>query len=117
MKTFSAEKGKPIDRQTAMGLAGLNLLATPGLGTIMAGRWLAGLLQLALAGAGFLLIITWFVTLFKSMIGGGAKGPGWEWQFGLISFICGWLASLWSSLDIIRKAKMRTPPKLDGSPG
>lgn len=102
---------------TARGLAGVNLIATPGLGTILAGRWLAGLCQLAFAGSGFLLIMLWFWTLFKGMVGGGSSGPAWEWQFGVALFAGGWFGSLWSSLDIVRQASAQTPPKLDGTPG
>src|SRR5688572_8450340 len=117
MKTFLGAKNKPVDRKMAMGVAAINLLATPGLGTIMAGRIFAGLLQLAFAGAGFLLIIMWFVALFRSLAGTGAAGPAWYWQLGLSSFLVGWLGSLWTSLDLIRKTSAATPPKLDGTRG
>src|ERR1041384_1193415 len=117
MKTFLGAKSKTLDRKSAMALAGLNLLATPGLGTIMAGRLFAGLLQLAAAAGGFLLLMKWFWTLFQSMMAGGTFAPSWEWQLGLLLFILGWLGSAWSSLNFVRAASSQTPPKLDGSPG
>ena len=43
----------------------LNLLATPGLGSLLCGRWIAGTGQLLLSVAGFALVIVWF---FKEMI-------------------------------------------------
>src|SRR4051812_35502795 len=83
MKTSSGS-GKPLSRTTAVACVGINLLATPGLGTIMAGRWLAGLAQLAFAGVGFGLFLMWFGYYFKAMLSEGAAGPGWMWQIGLI---------------------------------
>ncbi|HUS34259.1 MAG TPA: hypothetical protein VM680_02795 [Verrucomicrobiae bacterium] len=121
MKTFLGLKNKTIDRNTAMGLAGINLLATPGLGTILAGRIFVGAIQLALAGAGFLLVLKWFYGYFTAGLNGTVFPPGWEWQLGLLLFATAWLASLWSSLNLIRAAPRQTPPplppKLDGSPG
>ena len=48
---------KPVSRTTAHNAALLNQLATPGLGSLMAGRWLAGVGQLALAVAGFVMVV------------------------------------------------------------
>lgn len=100
-----------------MGLAGLNLLATPGLGTILAGRVFAGALQLVAACAGFVLILKWFYSLFQTALAGSGSAPSWEWQSGLALFVIGWLASAWSSLNFVRAASSQTPPKLDGTPG
>src|SRR5438132_399412 len=52
MKTYLEGKSKTLDRSAMKALVGLNLLATPGLGTLMAGRVWAGLAQLTLACAG-----------------------------------------------------------------
>ena len=108
-----------------MALAGLNLLATPGLGTILAGRFFVGALQLAAAGSGFLLIIKFFYDLVETAFTGNVSAPSWEWQSGLLFFIIGWFASAWSSFNFVRAASaqatpqqsLQTPPKLDGSPG
>src|SRR5277367_2629571 len=64
MKLFSP-RGRPLSRATAKNAALLNLLATPGLGSLLARRWIAGSGQLLLAVAGFTLIMVWF---FKEMI-------------------------------------------------
>ena len=125
MKIFSVAKNKKLDRNSAMALAGLNLLATPGLGTILAGRFFVGLLQLAAAASGFVLIIKWFYDLIQTAFTGVASAPSWEWQSGVLFFIAGWLASAWSSFNFVRAASaqatpqrsLQTPPKLDGSPG
>lgn len=120
MKTFLVGKNRPLDRKTAMGLAGINLLVTPGLGTMMAGRFVVGAIQVAIAGAGFLLIMKWFYSLFRAAIAGSGWGPAWEWQLGACLFGIGWLASLWSSVNLVRAAPekgLSTPPKLNGSAG
>ena len=121
MKTFLGLKNKTIDRDTAMGLAGINLLATPGLGTILAGRMFVGAIQLACAGAGFLLVIKWFYGYFTAGLNGTPFPSGREWQLGLLLFAIAWLASLWSSVNLIRAAPRQTPPplppKLDGRQG
>jgi 4a-hydroxytetrahydrobiopterin dehydratase len=64
MKPFSANR-KPVSRAKAKNAALLNQLATPGLGSILCGRWIAGTGQLVLSCAGFALVIIWF---FKEMI-------------------------------------------------
>ncbi len=115
MKIFSGASGKPIDRATALALTGLNLLATPGLGTVLAGRWLAGAAQLALSVSGFVLVNLWFFELFKSLIASAEPAPAWHWQAGVALFGLAWIASAWTSLDLVKKASPPTPPKLDGT--
>lgn len=121
MKTFLGLKNRPLDRQTALGLAGVNLLATPGLGTILAGRTVVGALQLAIAVSGFVLIIKWFYAYFSAGLNGTDFPTNRQWQLGLLLFAIAWLASLWSSVNLIRATSRPTPPplppKLDGSPG
>jgi 4a-hydroxytetrahydrobiopterin dehydratase len=56
---------KPVSRAKAKNAAMLNLLATPGLGSIFCGRWMAGSGQLFFAVAGFALVLVWFL---KEMI-------------------------------------------------
>ena len=125
MKIFSVAKNKKLDRNSAMALAGLNLLATPGLGTILAGRFFVGALQLAAAASGFLLIMKWFYDLIQTAFTGTVSAPSWEWRSGVLFFLAGWLAAAWSSYNFVRAASaqatpqrsLQTPPKLDGSPG
>jgi hypothetical protein len=117
MKIFSGAKGKKLDRGAAMACVGINLLATPGLGTIIAGRFFVGALQLLVACAGFCLIIGWFYYLFQATLELAPTGHAWMWQSGLAFFAAGWLGALWSSLGIVREAKSTIPPKLDGTTG
>jgi 4a-hydroxytetrahydrobiopterin dehydratase len=64
MKPFSVNR-KPVSRSKAKNAAMLNLLATPGLGSLLCGRWVAGTGQLLFSVAGFTFVIVWF---FKEMI-------------------------------------------------
>ena len=43
----------------------LNLVATPGLGSVMAQRWVAGIGQIILSLAGFVLMMIWFFQVMK----------------------------------------------------
>ena len=90
----------------------LNLLGTPGLGSLMAGRVVAGVGQLVLAVAGFTLVVIWFVqmmsgyygqmfseetthaptVLTKLLLGGGIFALAWVW-------------SLVTSISLMRAAK------------
>ncbi len=90
----------------------LNLLGTPGLGSLMAGRIVAGIGQLVLAVAGFTLVVIWFtqvmsgyygqmfneqttrapIVFTKLLLGGGIFALAWVW-------------SLVTSLSLMRTAK------------
>jgi 4a-hydroxytetrahydrobiopterin dehydratase len=109
MKPFSANR-KPISRATAKNAALLNLLATPGLGSLLARRWVAGGGQLVLAVAGFTLIMVWF---FKEMI------PYYRLMYGdapphltrlkmlaagAIVFALAWFWSVVTSISLLREA-------------
>src|SRR2546423_10285551 len=119
MKIFLGGKNKRLDKKTAQACVGINLLATPGLGTIMAGRFVAGTIQLIASVAGFVLLMKWMFSWFWSRLSStvGAPAPAWQWQAGAALFALGWIGSLWSSVDMVRNASTETPPKLDGSPG
>src|SRR5208282_6222754 len=54
-----------VSRAKARNAAMLNLLATPGLGSLLCRRWIAGAGQLILCIAGFAVFMIWFV---KEMI-------------------------------------------------
>ncbi len=58
MKPSSAKK--KTSRAKARNAALLNLLGTPGLGSLIGRRWLAGTGQLLLSVAGFALVLVWF---------------------------------------------------------
>jgi 4a-hydroxytetrahydrobiopterin dehydratase len=106
----SSPRGKPVSRAKAKNAAMLNLLATPGLGSLLCGRWIAGSGQLVLAVAGFTLVAVWFL---KEMI------PYYGLMFsdepphlpglkmlaeGAILFAVSWLWSAVTSLSLWREA-------------
>jgi 4a-hydroxytetrahydrobiopterin dehydratase len=101
---------KPVSRAKAKNATMLNLLATPGLGSLLCGRWIAGSGQLVLAVAGFTLVLVWFL---KEMI------PYYGMMFGdepphlpslkmlaegAILFIASWLWSAVTSVSLFREA-------------
>ncbi len=111
MKPSSAN-GK-TKRTKARNATLLNLLGTPGLGSLMAGRTAVGIAQLILAVAGFALVTIWFcrtmssyygqmfteqtehrpVVLTSLFIGGGIFAVAWVW-------------SLFTSISLVRAAKL-----------
>ena len=118
MKTSSAERG--LSRVKARNCALINQLATPGLGSLMAGRYLVGTGQLLLAvgGAGF--VIGWFVAVMAQTVqqlDGDAppKSVAWLGEIGALLFAISWLWALVTSLSLLRHAQpeeTRVPPKI-----
>lgn len=106
MKPSSAPK--QVDRTTVRNATLLNLLATPGLGTLAARRWLEGGAQLLLAVTGFGLVCLWFVREMVPYYGqmfsdtpppvGGFKMLG----LGAALFALAWCWSLVTSLRLSR---------------
>jgi hypothetical protein len=98
----------------------INQLATPGLGSLLAGRVIAGAGQLLLALAGFTLIIIWMVQFYYEMIqrqlgqAPSRPAPEWMWNWGLILFGASWLWALATSFGLLRQARAAPP---DGPPG
>jgi len=83
----------------------MNQLATPGLGSLMAGRWAAGTGQLICAVTGFILLLTWMVKLTYGQIdyamgngNGSLKSVAWMGWWGGALFAGAWL---WSGLTSI----------------
>lgn len=112
MKTFSA--GEPLSRTKARNCALINQLATPGLGSLMARRYLAGAGQLLAAVAGFVLVLAWFVEVMLGMVrqmDGGTPGKSVAWlgEAGTILFALAWVWSLLTSLSLLRQARDSTP--------
>lgn len=99
----------------------INLFATPGLGSILARRFVAGTLQVTIAVAGFLLLMWWFIQKMRLMYGqiygtdlpldlGDTAG---KWGLGL--FVAAWIWSLITSIQLFRAVKetpMSIPPKI-----
>ena len=105
----------------------INQLATPGLGSILAGRWVAGVGQLCLALVGFGIFVVWFVQLFVRTLhalSGSTDNPPLHPLMGLLGlgiFIASWLWSGITSLSLLREARREQgasgiPPKVSDPP-
>ncbi len=87
----------------------LNQLATPGLGSLLAGRRLTGSGQLLLSLSGFVLVTIWFWRLmlqFYGQIGGDVivKPEGSIGLIGAVLFALAWFWSLATSFSLLREA-------------
>ena len=109
MKPFSAPK--KISRAKARNAALLNQFATPGLGSLLAGRWLAGTGQLLVFLAGFVLYCVWIVKYlaeYYSLMYSDAPVQisrlKWMLWTGVALCVAAWFWSLVTSLSLLRDA-------------
>ncbi len=107
MKLFSP-RSKPLSYATARNAALLNLLATPGLGSLIGRRWIAGVGQLLLSVVGFTLFMVWFVkemTQFYGQISGDVevRPVGKYLVAGLFLFALAWIWSGVTSISLMRE--------------
>ena len=105
----------PLSRSTARNAVLLNQCATPGLGSLLAGRRAAGLGQLLLAILGFLMVTGWFVLLalqlYNQLVNDEPpKSVAWLGEVGAAIFAAAWLWSLFTSLSVLREARANEPP-------
>ena len=96
-------------RLKARNAALLNQLATPGLGSLFAGRVIVGLGQLLLSVAGFVLVVVWFVQMMLQYYGqiSGDVAVRPVGQYGLLGgalFALAWCWSLVTSFSLLRAA-------------
>ena len=115
MKTSSA--GKVLSRSAARNSFLINQLATPGLGSLMARRYVAGAGQLLLALVGAGLVIAWFVALmsqmYRQMNGNeNPKSVAWLGEAGAVFFVAAWVWALFTSFSLLREAEANEPPPL-----
>ncbi len=112
---------KPLTVASARNAALVNLLVTPGLGTLMVSRIALGLLQLALAFTGFGFMLVWFLAVMWQYYGQitgtvEVKPVGWIGIVGAGLFLAAWVWSLITSIRIIlqarREAAIRTAPPI-----
>ena len=109
MKLFSP-KGKPISRATAKNAALLNLLAWPGLGSLVGRRWIAGGAQLLIFLAGFILFCGWAVSMIINYysVGFGDTPPANAWGsralMGVALCVATWCWSAVTSFGLLREA-------------
>ena len=110
---FLRRPAQPLNTTSARNCALLNQLATPGLGSLMAGRWLAGVGQLLLALAGFGMITGWFcflaLQLFQALSddahAGSDRSFAWLGLSGAVTFAVSWFWALITSLSLMREAR------------
>ena len=130
MKPFSPDPSrKVVSRAVARNAILANQLATPGLGSLMAGRWIAGLGQLALAVSGFVMAVVWFFEImiqYYGQITGNVpvRSVGWIGEIGATLFVASWFWALVTSISLLRQAKADgqvepkpIPPRMTDLPG
>lgn len=94
----------------------INQLATPGLGSWIAGRKVAGAGQLVFSVTGFLLFVWYFVLLMAGMVQSLRTGiddywpPSVWWKSALFSFALSWLWAAVTSLGLLRELRNSPPP-------
>ena len=110
-------------RNQSMGWTALaiNLGATPGLGSFVAGHRVVGMFQMGLAISGFIAILAWFWELVRGAWDSVQAGDAVVWPpargliLGGALFGAAWLWSLVTSLQILRDLRKATPPILPES--
>ena len=113
MKTSFATK--PVSPARARNCFLINQFATPGLGSLLAGRYMSGAGQLILSLTGFGLVVGWFVCVTIQFVrvmdtGTQPESVAWLGIMGAIVFATAWLWALSTSLQILRSAKGGRPP-------
>ncbi len=115
MKPFVPRpKRKVVSRTAARNAALVNQFATPGLGSLMAGRWLAGFGQLLLAVAGFVLVVMWVLEtmarLYDQLDGDPTPHPVSRiGEAGTVLFVVAWFWALVTSINLVLRAKSDEP--------
>ena len=116
---LSSPSRNPGSHPTARNALIVNQLATPGLGSIIAGRWLAGLGQLALSVTGFVMIAVWFFKVIVQYYGlmFGEEQPRLSkmalLEAGAILFALSWFWSLVTSISLMREASRNSLESLE----
>ncbi len=106
----SSVNHKPLSHSRARNAAMLNQLATPGLGSLLCGRWIAGTGQLLLALLSCALIIVWFIremSAYYGMIADAAPPVQPDIRllvWGSILLALSWFWSLITSFSLMREA-------------
>lgn len=103
-------KSSPSSLAAARTALVINQFATPGLGSIMAGRYLAGSFQLIFALAGFALIVAWLFMVLKAAYSimettGEPSPPHYLGWMGLGNFAFAWCWAWFTSISVLREAQ------------
>jgi hypothetical protein len=127
MKTSSAAGPRIRKRSVGLNCLLINQFATPGLGSLMARRFVAGTLQLSLALLGFGLFVGSFIQLGQKtyrLVEDLPEQPApypWMGQVGMILFVTAWLLSWITSISVLLQERQKTrnetparplPPKI-----
>jgi len=123
--SFPQPGRKALDNAGAWNAVLVNQCATPGLGSLMAGRWFAGSGQLVVAMAGFVMVIVWFFKVmfqYYGQITGDVKPHpvAWIGITGGSLFIASWLWAWVTSISLFFEARRNTAAELSAkmaSPG
>jgi hypothetical protein len=114
---------KVISRAAARNAALVNQFATPGLGSLMARRWISGIGQLFVFVTGCVMIVMYLVQLdvhtYGEATGEFEPTPrAWLGKTGVILFAGGWLWALVTSLNLIKRARAEesSSPRTDSPP-
>ncbi|HXE42735.1 MAG TPA: 4a-hydroxytetrahydrobiopterin dehydratase [Candidatus Baltobacteraceae bacterium] len=108
MKPFSGTH-KTVSRARARNAALVNQLVTPGLGSLMCGRWLEGFGQIILSVAGCAMLLIWIFKIMGEYYGmmfeeASVKPEAWVGEAGGILFAASWLWSGLTSINLLREA-------------
>ena len=104
---------RPVTPARAYGYIVTNQLVTPGLGSILGGRYLAGAGQLVLATLGVGLVLVWFFQVLREYYSQMGDSPLTPQPHGLIGlagfgiFVVAWIWAGFSSLGMYRESKKR----------
>jgi hypothetical protein len=96
----------------------INQFATPGLGSLFAGRWFAGAGQLTLALVGFGFFMVWFLRTmhdYYSLMFNAHVEPHTDYallKWGVAVFAAAWCWSLVTSVQLVLAAKTPLLPPL-----
>ncbi len=111
---------KAVDAASARNALLINQFATPGLGSLIAGRWIAGSGQLAMAVAGCVMVIVWFFKVMIQYYGqiSGDVQPhpvGWIGETGGILFVASWLWAWVTSISLFFEVRRNTEAECSAS--
>jgi hypothetical protein len=117
MKPFSPRR-KPVSHAAVRNALIVNQLATPGLGSLIAGRWLAGTGQFILALTGCVMLLVWFLKViiryYGLMFGEEQPNPaGWIGEWGAILFAASWFWAAVTSFSLLREASRNSLESLE----
>ena len=115
----SSPRRKPVSHAAARNAVIVNQLATPGLGSLMAGRWLAGTGKLALSVTGCVMIAVWFFKVIIQYYGlmFGEEQPRLPklalLEAGAILFALSWFWAAVTSFSLLREASRNSLKSLE----